>query len=406
MVGRAQTSATYRRPAPTVAVQKQATICAGCPYCAPETLSHPSSIAATVPTNAFTAVKSQAVRAGESELTLKRLFDRIATALASLNGPETLRPLIFPNIRPHQWDEFTRRYANHPALAYGAKWEYDANRYSIIVVALATPFHDIACSIMAIQHTRLFAAGVDTQRRFERLKVNRSRMSKQTTDGGRSDREPDCAVLAVDYHRAIPTIVWEVGHSQGMQALVKRAKMWCRRYDGNIRVVILVKYLRKNPRVDKAALLWVYRPQRQGDGRWTAVQQGPVYTLFPVPEDAGSPEDVIPLTYEDYFGPGNVGFGVEPRMRCDLALDLVRQEIEEGIQNTLAQDQYRHVSGGSSIAGAAAALGAEGGVGVVAAELEGEVEMAHDDREGSPEGEAYQEYGEDWDAAMSDVSDA
>ncbi|KAL0631475.1 hypothetical protein Q9L58_009653 [Maublancomyces gigas] len=92
-----------------------------------------------------------AIHAGLYEFLLRRRFDRILTALTSLTGPETLRPLLFPNVQPHQWDEFTRWSANNTALASGAKWEYDANRYSIIVVALANPFYDIACSIMAIQ---------------------------------------------------------------------------------------------------------------------------------------------------------------------------------------------------------------------------------------------------------------
>lgn len=395
--GPKRATVVYRRPFNTPSVQTEARTCHECSYCAEPLPAAPRTVATR--TLSLPLPSSQARLPSEAERSTKPLFDCISTALSTLNSPETLRPLIFPNVKPDIWRCFTRLYANHPALANGTKWEYDANRCTITVVALATPFHDIACSIMAIQHSRLFVAGVDTARRFERLKVNRSRMSKQTDDG-RSDREPDCAVLAIDYHRAIPTIVWEVGHSQGFPALVKRAKMWCRRYDGNVRVVILVKYMRRNPRVDKAAKLWVYRPARRGlDGRWTAEQQGPVYTLFPVPLNAGSPEDAIPLTYADYFGPGNVGVGVDPLQRCDLALDLVRQEIDEGIQTTLVQDQYRHVSGGSSVPGVLQ----DNGVEEIVDEVEGERER--EEREQSPDGEAYQEYGVDWDATMSDVSD-
>lgn len=407
------TVSSYRRPSSTsLSVQRQANVCPGCSYCEVKTSSPTPSVTETAPSRPTTS--SPAILSSvhpTPPTSVNALFRRISTALTALQGPETLRPLIFPNVPPLLWTEFTLRFATHPALTRGAKWEYTAARRTITVVALATPFHDIACSIMSIQHTRLFVAGTDTQRRFERLKVNRSRMSKQTPDGGRSDREPDCAVLAIDYHRAIPTIVWEVGHSQGLPALVKRAKMWCRRYDGNVRVVILVKYLRRNPRVDKTALLWVYRPvRRASDGRWTALQEGPVYTLFPAPLNAGEPEDAIPLTYEDYFGPGNVGEGVDAQMRCDLPLELVRGEIEEGIQTTLAQDGYRHVSGGSSVAGVGGVGGAvEDGGEEAMVEDAGEealVEVEREEREESPEGEPYEEYGEDWDVAMGDESDA
>lgn len=389
-------ASTYRRP---IATQKQSGICPGCSYCGGKSIQLSSAPITRTPTTEL-VTRSRTLTASKhqpSARPAKLLFTRISSELDALRGPVTLRPLLFTNVSPALWDDFTRRYASHPCLSLGSKWEYSAAHATITVVALATPFHDIAPIIMSIQNTRLLLSGVDSQDRFERLHVNRSRFSKLTASGSRSDREPDCALLALDYHLAIPTIVWEVGHSQGLPALIRRAKMWCRRYDGRVRVVVLVKYLRPNPRVDRAALLWVYRPLwRPEDERWTAAQDGPTYTLFPVPQNAGAVSDAIPLTYEDYFGPGNAGPGVDVQRRCDLPLQLVRREIEAGIQKTIVQDRYRHVSGGSSVAGN---VGGQGGE----AEDEGE---EREEREDSPEGEPYQEYGDDWDAGMSDISDA
>lgn len=82
--------------------------------------------------------------------------------------------------------------------------------------------------------------------------------------------------------------------------------MWCRCYNGQIRVVILLKYLRRNPFTDNSSILEVYRPTRRiADEKWTATKDGPTYTLFPPPPNANGPADVVPLTYWGYFGPGS-----------------------------------------------------------------------------------------------------
>lgn len=83
--------------------------------------------------------------------------------------------------------------------------------------------------------------------------------------------------------------------------------MWCRRYDGQVPAVILLKYLRRNPVTDTSKILEVYRPTRRIDGKWAAAKDGPTYSLFPPPLNADGALDAVPLTYQDYFGPGNTG---------------------------------------------------------------------------------------------------
>lgn len=150
-----------------------------------------------------------------------------------------------------------------------------------------------------------------------------------------------------------------------------------------------------------ASVLTVFRPVRKDDGRWTAAQQGPVYVLFPRPEAAGGVEDAVRLGYQDYFGTRREGPGQE---WFDLPLESVREKIEEMVAVTIARGEWRYVSGGSSVGG----MVQEGGGGQAEMEMEMEIEgkVSPEGRE-SPEVEEvpYEDFGEDWDAAMSDVSD-
>lgn len=231
-------------------------------------------------------------------------------------------------------------------------------------------------------------------------------MAKRGTTGV-SSREPDCAIWTSSFNRGIvPTIIWEVGHSQKRTSLLRRAKMWCRRYNGNIRVVILLKYLRKNPLTDNSSILEVYRPLRRQDGKWTAVKDGPTYALFPPPPNADTPLDSIPLTYEDYFGSGNWGYEssgerIDPGKRSDLPLSLVRRRIEEVVAVTVERFAYRYHSGGSSVGDNMQVAVEDGGE-----DGEGDETEQVEEGRGSPEVQDYEEFGDDWDAAMSDVSDA
>lgn len=152
--------------------------------------------------------------------------------------------------------------------------------------------------------------------------------------------------------------------------------------------------------MDKAAILMVYRPSWRGD-KWTAVQDGPVYQLFPRPESTVAATDAVPLTYQDYFGPGNVGIDVngrpiDPDTRFDLPLEKVREEMEDVLGADIHRREYRYPSGGSS--NAAMVSGGEDET----VERMGEEPV---EREDSPEVE-YEEYGSDWDAADADMSDA
>lgn len=132
--------------------------------------------------------------------------------------------------------------------------------------------------------------------------------------------------------------------------------MWCRRYDGRVRAVILVKYLCRNPHINHASIPLLFRPVQRPDGKWTALQVGPTYTLFPRPADAGTETDGVPLVYEGYFGPGyfgpgNLGVGKTGQERFDLPLELVRELMEESIAVTCEREGYQLFSGGSSMAG-------------------------------------------------------
>lgn len=181
-----------------------------------------------------------------------------------------------------------------------------------------------------------------------------------------------------------------------------------------VRVVVLVKFLRKNPLVDNAAILTVYRPRWRGD-KWTALQDGRVYQLFPRPAEADidNPDDAIPLVYQDYFGPGNggtdpkTGLAIDPETPFNLPLEKVRTEIEDAIGVTLDCAQYRYASGGSSVGG---------GPGRVPDEAVERAEPDYGDegrdagldeeaRIDSPVEEEYEAFGADWDAAQSDLSD-
>lgn len=176
--------------------------------------------------------------------------------------------------------------------------------------------------------------------------------------------------------------------------------MWCRRYNGLVCVVILLKYPRRNPITDTSSILEVYRPTRRIDGKWTASKDGPTYNLFPPPLSANGPLDVVPLTYQDYFGPGNTGgVDIDPDRRFDLPLSLVRRVIEEMVAVTAERFAYRYVSGGSSIGEAH-----DPGVAVAAPEPDVVVQVQYEGR-ATPEQVEYEEFGDEWDAAMSDVSD-
>lgn len=179
--------------------------------------------------------------------------------------------------------------------------------------------------------------------------------------------------------------------------------MWCRRYDGQVRVIIFLKYLRKNPLTGRASILEVYRPACR-NGRWTAVKDGPTYELFPVPANAGGEMDAVPLTLEDYFGAGNTcGGQIDPGRRFDLPLGLVRKTIEEIVGVTVARLAYRSPSDGSGVAGDMQVSVSEsrGGDGLSGLGDGMDVEGGGE----STEVVDYEEFGSEWDATMSDVSD-
>lgn len=71
------------------------------------------------------------------------------------------------------------------------------------------------------------------------------------------------------------TIVWEIGHSQPYSSLLRWAKMWARRYDGKVQVIVLVKYLCRNPRLRNDAV-FVFRPAWSAErNKWIALQDWP-----------------------------------------------------------------------------------------------------------------------------------
>lgn len=166
-------------------------------------------------------------------------------------------------------------------------------------------------------------------------------------------REPACSVCAPDFESGkVPTIVWEVGHTQTRRMLARRAKLWFRMFNGQTRVVITVKFRAQNPREDNSAVLTVFRPQLRMDGMWSITQEGPTYELFPRPATAlrgvyDSPDDSIPLTYQDYFGPGNNGCAanglpVDPETRFDIPLERVREGIEYSMSSAARRTYFRY----------------------------------------------------------------
>lgn len=197
--------------------------------------------------------------------------------------------------------------------------------------------------------------------------------------------------------------------------------MWCRHYDGKVHVVILVKYLRKDPSLDNASILEVYLPAYRSrtigePPRLTARKDGRTYQLFPRQLEAiegayETPEDAIPLTYRDYFGEGNVGAGVDPSTRFDLPLESVREVIEQMVPVTRLREQYRYASGGSSVGVLAVEDALLGGDeahlgGRERVDLREQSPEEHVGPDGDVEMEEYAADDDDWDAAMSDVSDA
>lgn len=166
-------------------------------------------------------------------------------------------------------------------------------------------------------------------------------------------REPACSLCAPDFESGrVPTIVWEVGHTQSRSMLARRAKLWFRMFDGQTRVVITVKFREQNPREDNSAVLTVFRPRLRKNGTWTTTQEGPAYELFPRPATAvrgvyDSPADSIPLTYQDYFGPGNNGCAanglpVDPETRFDIPLEIVREGIEFSTSSAARRTYFRY----------------------------------------------------------------
>lgn len=242
-----------------------------------------------------------------------------------------------------------------------------------------------------------------------------------------SQREPDCGLWTLDYARGtIPTIVWEIGHSQHQSALLRRAKMWARRYDGRIQAILLLKYPCRDPRVNPASYLLLFRPRLRADGKWTAVQDGPRYVLFPrpgnvVPNDLAQQDDAVPLIYQDYFGPGNVvagAAGTDPHSRFDLPLELVRMHITEAIQAANNRRGYQFVSGGSSVGepaehgerivvGEPANLqGQDAVVDMQAEDVEPDLDDSPDEHERPYAHAEFNMFAHDWDEAMSEFSDS
>lgn len=234
---------------------------------------------------------------------------------------------------------------------------------------------------------------------------------EKSTPSGVSQREPDCGLWTLDYERGIiPTIVWEIGHTQRAASLLRRAKMWARRYDGRVQAILLLKYTSRDPRLNPSSYLLVFRPTLRADGKWTVVQDGPTYVLFPrpanvVPDDLEQGDDAVPLTYQDYFGPGNVA-GTDPLTRFDLPLELVRMHITDAVEAANNRRGYRFVSGGSSVGGLGERVAGGELPDVAGAVHQPEREVSPDEDERPYVDAEFGMFGQDWDEAMSDVSDA
>lgn len=138
------------------------------------------------------------------------------------------------------------------------KLEYDAASSRIIVYGPPTPYHD--CTPFFLQKV-LFAlqsTDFDTPARQDTLAVRE--ISFRSRDG--SFLVPDAAVVVIDDEappRLWPTIVVEVANTQSYEDAVEKVKRWFVKSGNTVEVALLLKFVAKDPLVDPACFLEVYR---------------------------------------------------------------------------------------------------------------------------------------------------
>lgn len=168
----------------------------------------------------------------------------------------------------------------------GIKLEYDSYSGHIIMCPPPTPYHD--CTPYFLQSTLFALRGTpfDTPSRQRSLTVRE--IGFRTRDG--SFMVPDAAVVVMPLDgepRLWPTIVVEVANSQSYDDVLAKVKRWFRNSDGMVEVVLVLKFTAKDPVLDPACFLEVWRygfHDREEVGDETVVLDGET-------ADTGEPGD-------------------------------------------------------------------------------------------------------------------
>lgn len=109
---------------------------------------------------------------------------------------------------------------------------------TLIVGSLAKPFHDFAVPLMDNQiKIDMLSSGIATRAHIHSLKVDRQNMIKASNPAAPVAANP---TASADVNVVVPTIVWEVCHTQKCLSLFC-TRMWYRCYDGIVCVVFLVR---------------------------------------------------------------------------------------------------------------------------------------------------------------------
>lgn len=190
-------------------------------------------------------------------------------------------PIHIANVSPANFEAFLTAHC-HDDLLKGIDLEYDSFAGEIIMCPPPAPYHDCMPVFLQDVLVGLRSTSFDTPARQRTLSVREIRFRSPSG----SYMVPDAAVVVMSRDgdvRVWPTIVVEVANSQEYDSVLQKARRWFVQSDGMVEVVLVMKFTAKDPLMDPACYLEVWRY-----GEVVAIETGDSDSDSDVPMDVDS----------------------------------------------------------------------------------------------------------------------
>lgn len=187
----------------------------------------------------------------------KAIFTQLSNQVRHHRISDIVTEVQIHNVSPANFDAFLILHGESPNLK-GIKLEYDSRSLRIIMYPPPAAYHE--CTPVFLQSVLIGLRNTpfDTPERQRSLGIRA--IGYRSRDG--SYMVPDAAVAVMPRGgspRLWPTIVVEVANSQSYESVLAKVTRWFRKSHGMVEVALLLKFTAKEPLVDPACFLEVWR---------------------------------------------------------------------------------------------------------------------------------------------------